>query len=344
MHDLESDGCSRRNVLILDGRSIARNPYHVPALKELTGLDSSVSDFVMEDETAQAQLETAVAHVRFAIDRNEPDVLVMCGCQGGRHRSVAIIARLGEVFTAQAPTTRHIELGSDASAAPSTSGPCKPSSAAEVAADVAGVATDSFRPLLAVSPARAPTAVAGRKAVTSALCIIPPGNAWPAIQAVRAARDKAFARWPPHINLLYPFVPEEVLPAAAALAAAALAAVAPPRVALRAVGQFGGGRGGGGGGLAAMHAALARVFPHCDDWAAHGGQYAPHLSLAQSGGRGGRGGRGGAGRRPGGDAREAAAGSLSPAAEVEAALAAAGWSGAEFDVTHVFMIARYCCC
>lgn len=43
----------------------------------------------------------------------------------------------------------------------------------------------------------------------SAVCIIPPKQYWDTIQAIREKHDKAFQRWPPHINLLYPFIPEE---------------------------------------------------------------------------------------------------------------------------------------
>lgn len=45
----------------------------------------------------------------------------------------------------------------------------------------------------------------------TALCLIPPTTAWPAINRVRALYDKAYGRWPPHINLIYPFVRPEVI-------------------------------------------------------------------------------------------------------------------------------------
>ena len=43
----------------------------------------------------------------------------------------------------------------------------------------------------------------------TALCIIPPENVWMQIQAIRSKYDKAYPRWMPHINLIYPFVTEE---------------------------------------------------------------------------------------------------------------------------------------
>ena len=44
--------------------------------------------------------------------------------------------------------------------------------------------------------------------VQTALCITPPENIWEQIQAIRSLHDKAYPRWMPHINLIYPFVPE----------------------------------------------------------------------------------------------------------------------------------------
>ncbi|KAM3436202.1 hypothetical protein NHJ13734_005191 [Beauveria thailandica] len=52
----------------------------------------------------------------------------------------------------------------------------------------------------------------------TALCIIPPRCHWPAINKLRSFNDKAYAKWPPHINLVYPFVhPSAVQDAAATL-------------------------------------------------------------------------------------------------------------------------------
>ncbi|KAK3318390.1 hypothetical protein B0H66DRAFT_516600 [Apodospora peruviana] len=49
----------------------------------------------------------------------------------------------------------------------------------------------------------------------TALCIIPPTHLWPAIDRLRSLYDKAYTKWPPHINLVYPFVRHDVLPSAA---------------------------------------------------------------------------------------------------------------------------------
>ena len=48
------------------------------------------------------------------------------------------------------------------------------------------------------------------KVYETTVAIIPPDEAWGPIQALRLQlRDSGLYRWPPHINLLYPFVPVE---------------------------------------------------------------------------------------------------------------------------------------
>lgn len=51
--------------------------------------------------------------------------------------------------------------------------------------------------------------VAATTTVQTALCLIPPENLWDQIQSIRSVHDKAYPRWMPHINFIYPFVPEE---------------------------------------------------------------------------------------------------------------------------------------
>ncbi|PVH95385.1 hypothetical protein DM02DRAFT_675522 [Periconia macrospinosa] len=48
----------------------------------------------------------------------------------------------------------------------------------------------------------------------TALCIIPPEEDCKSIESLRSLYDKGYGRWPPHINLIYPFVAPENLPRA----------------------------------------------------------------------------------------------------------------------------------
>ncbi|ESO89026.1 hypothetical protein LOTGIDRAFT_106220 [Lottia gigantea] len=46
------------------------------------------------------------------------------------------------------------------------------------------------------------------KSNKSAVVIIPPKSVWEQIQNIRSKFDKAYDRWMPHINLIYPFAPD----------------------------------------------------------------------------------------------------------------------------------------
>ncbi|CUS09836.1 unnamed protein product [Tuber aestivum] len=48
----------------------------------------------------------------------------------------------------------------------------------------------------------------------TAIAVIPPAFYHPQINALRSLYDKSYPRWPPHINVLYPFVTPESLPSA----------------------------------------------------------------------------------------------------------------------------------
>ncbi|TGJ81024.1 hypothetical protein E0Z10_g7745 [Xylaria hypoxylon] len=53
----------------------------------------------------------------------------------------------------------------------------------------------------------------------TALCIIPPKRFWPLFNRLRSLHDKAYEKWPPHINLIYPYVGVENLSSASELVA-----------------------------------------------------------------------------------------------------------------------------
>ena len=82
-------------------------------------------------------------------------------------------------------------------------------------------------------------APAGKLVHGSAVCLLPPRQAWPQFQELRCFHDRAFVRWPPHINLLYPWLEDstdsdgrEVFAEAALRCAEAVAGVAPFEVKL----------------------------------------------------------------------------------------------------------------
>ncbi|KAI5866744.1 hypothetical protein GGS23DRAFT_285456 [Durotheca rogersii] len=46
----------------------------------------------------------------------------------------------------------------------------------------------------------------------TALCLVPPKHLWPAVENLRSRYDAQVGKWPPHVNLVYPFVPVDRLP------------------------------------------------------------------------------------------------------------------------------------
>jgi len=49
----------------------------------------------------------------------------------------------------------------------------------------------------------------------TALCLVPPQELWGPVERLRALYDKSYEKWPPHVNLVYPFVRVQDLPDAA---------------------------------------------------------------------------------------------------------------------------------
>ncbi len=94
------------------------NPNWVPGLRNLTGRDVPVADYLRQHRLVEQML----THVRDFLDHwvprfqqeNRSYLSVSVGCTGGRHRSVYLIERLREHFEAgreYSVTTRHRELG-----------------------------------------------------------------------------------------------------------------------------------------------------------------------------------------------------------------------------------------
>ncbi|ELR14540.1 RNA recognition motif domain containing protein [Acanthamoeba castellanii str. Neff] len=72
----------------------------------------------------------------------------------------------------------------------------------------------------------------------SSIVMVPPIEAWPALQAIRRIHDTGFVRWLPHVNMIYPFVPNQQFPEAAQKLREALASFPAFRVRLRELSFF----------------------------------------------------------------------------------------------------------
>jgi len=79
--------------LVFDVRFM-ENPFYIPELRDLTGSDRAVRDYVLGHPATKEFLGHVVPFLRFALPRYEAEkkarLSVAFGCTGGRHRSVVI--------------------------------------------------------------------------------------------------------------------------------------------------------------------------------------------------------------------------------------------------------------
>ncbi len=79
--------------LILDVRFIP-NPFYIPELKEFTGKDSQVRDYVFKWPQTQTFISKLMEMLEFLIpyyiQEGKTQLVIGIGCTGGKHRSVAI--------------------------------------------------------------------------------------------------------------------------------------------------------------------------------------------------------------------------------------------------------------
>lgn len=82
--------------LIFDVRCLP-NPFYVPELKSLTGLDEAVMDYVMSFEVSGRFMQKLADFIDFTLplykQEGKSEVVIGIGCTGGKHRSVTV-ARL----------------------------------------------------------------------------------------------------------------------------------------------------------------------------------------------------------------------------------------------------------
>ena len=91
------------------------NPHYEPSLRDLTGLDEPVAEFLRQQPDVglmRTHIAQFLAHWLELLDRNHRSyVTVAIGCTGGQHRSVYLVERLAEVFSDRwTALRRHREL------------------------------------------------------------------------------------------------------------------------------------------------------------------------------------------------------------------------------------------
>ena len=102
--------------LVADMRFLP-NPYWDDSLRELTGLDSAVSNYVLSQEPAKEFIATYKQLVEMVEDgylrEGKRFVTIAVGCTGGKHRSVAVAQELASQLEADGTSVRvvHRDLG-----------------------------------------------------------------------------------------------------------------------------------------------------------------------------------------------------------------------------------------
>lgn len=77
--------------LVFDVRCLP-NPFYVPELRALTGLDDAVTDYVMDFEQSRTFLDKLTDLIDFSLplylEEGKSELIIAFGCTGGKHRSV----------------------------------------------------------------------------------------------------------------------------------------------------------------------------------------------------------------------------------------------------------------
>lgn len=91
-------GAHSETDLMFDVRCFP-NPFYVPELRHLTGLDASVRDYVLKCEQTKGFLSRLFDMVEYLIPlyimEGKSQLTIGIGCTGGKHRSIAIAEALG---------------------------------------------------------------------------------------------------------------------------------------------------------------------------------------------------------------------------------------------------------
>ena len=78
------------------------NPFYIPELKEKTGLDREVVDYVYSSKDTAVFVDKLKSYLDFAVPlylkEGKAELVVGIGCTGGKHRSVAIAKSMSDHF------------------------------------------------------------------------------------------------------------------------------------------------------------------------------------------------------------------------------------------------------
>ncbi len=88
--------------LVFDVRFLP-NPYYDPDMRDLTGLDAPVREYVMKWWQTEEFIKKLHSMILFLlpyyVEEGKPQLVIGIGCTGGRHRSVTVAEELGKFLT-----------------------------------------------------------------------------------------------------------------------------------------------------------------------------------------------------------------------------------------------------
>lgn len=97
-------GLPRDADLVFDVRFL-RNPHYVEGLKQLTGLDGEIQDYVAQDERFDAFCDKISDLILFTLPEYKKEgrsyLKIAFGCTGGRHRSVFMAEKMAMMLNKQ---------------------------------------------------------------------------------------------------------------------------------------------------------------------------------------------------------------------------------------------------
>lgn len=105
-------GVPQEADLVFDVRCLP-NPFYVPELKKLTGLDQPVVDYVMQSPESQEFLCRIESFLEYAlplyVKEGKSQLMIAVGCTGGKHRSITFARKIGEFCQklGYAPSVQH---------------------------------------------------------------------------------------------------------------------------------------------------------------------------------------------------------------------------------------------
>ena len=92
-------GLPQEADIVFDVRCLP-NPFYVPELKNLTGMDQAVVDYVMAAPESQELLRRIERFLEYAlplyVKEGKSQLMIAVGCTGGKHRSITFARKIGE--------------------------------------------------------------------------------------------------------------------------------------------------------------------------------------------------------------------------------------------------------